>query len=80
MKSAKVLLELCKHRFPSSRPHQAHNLTLKDGKMVLTLMLGDTCQAFNLDEGDLERDPVQLVSEMARLLKKPKAAVPDETA
>jgi len=71
MKNAKTLLELCRQRFPSTRPHQSHSLSLKEGTMVLTLMLGDAVQSFNLDENDLRRDPIELLRDLERLHERP---------
>jgi hypothetical protein len=78
MRNAKTFLELCARRFPSTRPHQSHNLTFKDGKLVLTLMLGDTYQSFNIDDADLDRNPIDLVREVARLFKKSQPTTPDD--
>jgi len=72
MKNAKLFLELCRQRFPSTRPHQSHSLTLKENTFVLTLMLGDTSQSFNLDESDLLREPADLLKNVIKLFKKPK--------
>ena len=77
MKNAKTLLELCRQRFPSTRPHQSHLLTIKEGTMVLTLMLGDTAQSFNLDEHDLKRPPQELLRDLERLYEKPQVTSDD---
>lgn len=72
MKHAKQLLEQCRHKFPSTRPHQSHSLTLRDDTLVLTLMLGDTYQEFNLSDADLERPVEDLVKDATRLFKRSK--------
>ncbi len=71
MKNAKTFLELCRQRFPSTRPHQSHRLELRADTLVLVLMLGDTSQEFNLSEADLERSPSDLLVDVAKLYKKP---------
>jgi hypothetical protein len=84
MKNAKSFLEMCRQRFPSTRLHQAHSLTLREDTLVLTLMLGDTAQQFNLTEADLERNPADLLADVAKLYKRParspKAPKPDGVA
>jgi len=72
MKNAKEFLELCRRRFPSTRPHQSHRLELQGDHLVLTLMLGDTYQVFDLTEGDLEKSAPQLLAEVATLFKRPR--------
>jgi hypothetical protein len=68
MRNAKLFLELCKQRFPSTRPHQSHGLTLSsEGTLVLTLMLGDDYARFNLDEDDLDKMPHQLLDRLITL-------------
>lgn len=87
MKNAKEFLELCRRRFPSTRPHQCHRLELRGDTLVLTLLLGDTFQEFDIHEGDLEKPAPMLLSEVARLYKrppgspvKPKKVPPDDIA
>ena len=77
MKDAKTLLELCRQRFPLTRAYQSHALTIKDGTMVLTLMLGDTMQSFNLDDDDLKRPPSDLLRDVERLFERPHAVNDD---
>ena len=80
MKDAKLFLELCHKKFVSTRSHQRHNLTIEDGVLVLTLMLGDTCQRFNFSEEDMNRGPLELVADITKLLKKAKpGSKPDDT-
>jgi len=69
LRAAKRLLDLCTERFPSPRPSQSHNFTIKDGVLVLTLMQGDVYLSFNLSEDDLERTPENLLDELATLVK-----------
>jgi len=69
LRAAKQLLDLCTERFPSPRSSQSHNLTIKEGFLVLTLMQGDTYLSFNLSEVDLERTPESLLDELATLVK-----------
>lgn len=69
LRQAKELLDLCTARFPSPRPGQRHNLVVMDDRLVLTLMLGDTYQSFNLSEVDLERAPEALLDELAALFE-----------
>ena len=78
MKDAKLFLELCRQRFPSTRPHQAHNLTLDGDTVVLTLMLGETYQRFNLDATDLEKSPQHLLEELVTLWLFNKTTAPPE--
>jgi hypothetical protein len=68
LRAAKTLIDLCTERFPSPRSSQHHNLVVKEDRMVLTLMQGDTYQSFNLDDNDLDKDPHQLVAELEALL------------
>lgn len=76
MKGIKRLLELCRQKWPSPRVGQEHNVTLRDGVVVLTLMMGDVYQGFNLDDTDLDRDPESLIRDIARLMKKVPAEDP----
>lgn len=69
LKHAKELLELCTARFPSPRPSQHHGLTVHDGTLVLTLMLGDTYQSFSIQEADLNKSPADLLDELAALFE-----------
>jgi len=39
--------------------------------MVLTLMLGDTFQRFNLSDDDLDREPLELLHDIERLFERP---------
>jgi hypothetical protein len=71
MKNAKELLELCRHRFPSPRSGQRHNLTIEGNVLVLTLMLGDTYQRFNIDDSDLDRPVPALVEDLVVLMRTP---------
>lgn len=72
MKDTKAFLEGCRTLFPSTRPHQAHSLRLDGDQIVLTLMLGDTYQEFNLNEEDLEKPVAALLVEVFHLFKKKK--------
>ena len=76
LRHAKELLELCTERFPSPRRGQRHNLVVIDGRLVLTLMMGDTYQSFNLSEVDLERAPDALLDDLAALFE-PTLDAPD---
>ena len=89
LRAAKTLIDLCTERFPSPRSCQNHNLVVRDGALVLTIMQGDTHQSFNLNEVDLERDPEHLVEDLAVLLaaspelspvEVPVAPIPDDIA
>jgi hypothetical protein len=83
IENTKKFLELCQQHFPSTRSHQSHNLSLREGQLVLTLMLGDTYQMFNLNESDLTKSPEELLFDVIRLFKrqsKPRLDQPDEIA
>lgn len=71
MKNVKEFLDLCHRRFPSPRPDQYHTLTLRDGVVVLTLLLGDSYQMFNLAEEDLKKPPALLLQDVVTLFKNP---------
>ena len=68
MKSAKNFLELCMQRFPSPRSEQRHSFTVEGDKLVLTLMLGDYCHRFDLDDEDLEKPIDTLLAELVTLI------------
>lgn len=74
MRHAKDLLDRCGARFPSPRRGQRHNLTVTDGTLVLTLMLGDTYQSFNLSDADLDRPVDDLLDDLSVLFE----PVPDK--
>lgn len=71
MRNAKNLLDLLKSRFPSPRKDQNHSLTVQDGKMVLTLMQGNTWQSFDLTDDDLDKSFDVLVDMVAVFLETP---------
>ena len=71
LRETKRLLSLCTERFPSPRPSQHHSLTVIDGVLVLTLMQGDTYSNFNLEDGDLDKSPEQILEEVAALVAQP---------
>lgn len=71
MKTAKEFLDLCRRRFPSPRPSQRHSLTLEGDTLVLTLVQGDTCQRFNLNEEDLKKPAPLLLAELIAVMKAP---------
>lgn len=71
MKNAKEFLSMCRRQFTSTRKHQSHRLELKGDTLVLTLMLGDSCQEFDLHESDMDKPPAQLLTELVVLFKKP---------
>lgn len=50
-----------------------------DDRLVLTLMLGDTYQSFNLSEPDLDRTPDALLDELAALFE-PTLDAPDPSS
>lgn len=87
MRNAKRFLDLCTERFSSPRGCQHHSLTVVDGVLVLTLMQGDTWQAFDLAEADLDREPTLVCDELALLLSgqpvnslSDDQQIPDDTA
>jgi len=79
MKNAREFLDLCHRRFPSPRKDQRHNLTLEGDTLVLTLMLGDTYQRFNLDAEDLNKAPGHLLAELIAVAKPAKKAAKPKT-
>ncbi len=76
LRHAKDLLDACATRFPSPRSGQRHNLVVMDGVLVLTLMMGDTWQSFNLNDVDLDRPVNDLVDDLAALFE-PTLDAPD---
>lgn len=87
MKNAKEFLDLCRRRFPSPRKDQRHCLTLEGDTLVLTLVLGHTCQRFNLDNEDLSKPATVLLAELTTIFKKapkkpptPPKSTPDSIA
>lgn len=76
MKTALGLLKLAHERFPTKHPanHYLRVATDKDPEhlavMILTLYVGDKVWPFGLDEGDLVRDPGNILDEAARVIAK----------
>lgn len=75
MKNAKEFLKLCERRFPSPRPNQRHCLTIENDTLVLTLMLGDTCENFNFDLEDLDKSAIQLFSDFISIAEKSASSI-----
>lgn len=75
MKNVKEFLDLCHRRFPSPRPDQRHSICLEGDGLIFTLMLGDTSQQFDLTNEDLQKSPIELLTEIVALMKNP--AVPN---
>jgi len=71
MRNVKQFLKLCTKHFPSPRPSQRHCLTVEGDDLVLTLMLGDTFQRFNISEADLGKPPLSLLKELREVYAKP---------
>ena len=69
MKNALQFLEMVTKAFPPLDRH-GHSLTLHKGKLQLNLVCAAPCWKFSLDVADLEKDPSQLVQEVARMLPK----------
>lgn len=69
MRDAKLLIEQVTEMFPPGSG-QHHNLTVQHGNLVLCLMLGDRYQPMVLEDDNFTKSVDQLVSEIAKLMKK----------
>lgn len=68
MRQAFALLALAAERFPVAPNRGAHALTLNgEGAPLLTLRLA-AFHSFTLDPADMDRDPVDILDEISRML------------
>lgn len=66
---AQALLQQMTKKYPPI-PRHAHQLTMREGKLVLNLLHVTPCESITLDAEDLSKPVAQLVLEIAALVPK----------